>query len=131
MKNQISVAVLQSDICWHEPSKNREIFEKQITSIESAIDLIILPEMFTTGFTMEAAQNAIQPNEIRGDFKIDTILSGSTGIGKTYNTEKAFELAGVKPVVIQGNQSMFSFSTQLMLEHYIFQKKKSKSKANK
>jgi predicted amidohydrolase len=56
MKNQLSVAVLQSDICWHEPSKNREIFEKQITSIESAIDLIILPEMFTTGFTMEAAR---------------------------------------------------------------------------
>jgi len=58
MKNQLSVAVLQSDICWHEPSKNREMFENQITSIESAIDLIILPEMFTTGFTMEAAQNA-------------------------------------------------------------------------
>jgi hypothetical protein len=82
--------------------------------------------------TMEAAQNAIQTNEIRGDFKIDTILSGSTGIGKTYNTEKAFKLAGVKPVVIQGNQSMFSFSTQLMLEHYIFQQKKgTKSKTNK
>lgn len=58
MKNQLSVAVLQSDICWHEPSKNREMFENQITCIESVIDLIILPEMFTTGFTMEAAQNA-------------------------------------------------------------------------
>lgn len=55
MKNQLSVALLQSDIYWHEPSKNRELFENQIKSIESTIDLIVLPEMFTTGFTMEAA----------------------------------------------------------------------------
>ena len=55
MKNLLSVAVLQSDLFWHEPVKNRTMFEKQIISIESAVDLIVLPEMFTTGFTMEAA----------------------------------------------------------------------------
>jgi len=77
--------------------------------------------------TIEAADRALNENELRGDFKIDTILSGSTGIGKSYNTEKAFKSIGVEPIVLQGNQSMFDFATMLMLEHYKFQLKKKKN----
>lgn len=77
--------------------------------------------------TKEAADRALNPNELRGEFKIDTILSGSTGIGKTYNIMKAFNDISVKPIVIQGNQSMFDFSTMLMLHHYKFQQEKIKN----
>lgn len=77
--------------------------------------------------TIEAAQRALEENELRGEFKIDTILSGSTGIGKTHNIMKAFKKAKVTPVVIQGNQSMFDFSTMLMLHHYKFQQNKKKN----
>lgn len=77
--------------------------------------------------TKEAAQRALEENELRGEFKIDTILSGSTGIGKTHNIMKAFKQVKVVPVVIQGNQSMFDFATMLMLQHYKFQQDKRKN----
>ncbi len=77
--------------------------------------------------TIEAANRALEENELRGEFKIDTILSGSTGIGKTFNIMKAFKKAKVNPVVIQGNQSMFDFATMLMLHHYKFQQDKKKN----
>jgi len=52
MQKQLSVAIVQSNLVWENPIQNRLNFSKKITAIESDIDLIILPEMFTTGFTM-------------------------------------------------------------------------------
>ncbi|GAB3757614.1 amidohydrolase [Spirosoma pomorum] len=46
---------LQSNLYWHDPVANRAMFEEQIFSLPEHTDLIVLPEMFTTGFTMEAA----------------------------------------------------------------------------
>lgn len=46
------VAIVQSDIVWENPSANRLHFEEKINSIEEIVDLIVLPEMFSTGFTM-------------------------------------------------------------------------------
>lgn len=48
----MKTAIIQSDIIWENPKANREIFEEKINSIKEAVDLIILPEMFSTGFTM-------------------------------------------------------------------------------
>lgn len=48
---------------------------------------------------------------------LDTILAGTTGIGKTYNIEKAIETAGVPSITLKGNQSMFAFGGDLMLLH--------------
>ena len=47
------VALVQFDIQWHNPSANREIISKKIDSLEVSADLIVLPEMFTTGFTIK------------------------------------------------------------------------------
>jgi predicted amidohydrolase len=38
-------------IIWEDPQANRTYFEAEINTI-SAPDLIVLPEMFSTGFTM-------------------------------------------------------------------------------
>lgn len=46
---------LQANLYWHDPVANRAMFEEQIFSLPEPTDLIVLPEMFTTGFTMEAA----------------------------------------------------------------------------
>lgn len=54
----LNVTLLQSDLHWHQPEANRAMFEEQIWSLKQATDLIILPEMFTTGFTMEASELA-------------------------------------------------------------------------
>jgi omega-amidase len=48
----MKVALIQTDIIWEDAEKNRENLEKKINSIASDIDLIVLPEMFTTGFSM-------------------------------------------------------------------------------
>ena len=48
----MKIALVQSSIIWENPSANRSHFETQINSISSTVDLIVLPEMFTTGFTM-------------------------------------------------------------------------------
>ena len=54
----LKVALVQSDLFWLDPQKNREHFERKITRLKGKADLIVLPEMFTTGFTMEAENHA-------------------------------------------------------------------------
>lgn len=48
------VTLLQSDLYWHDPVANRAMLEERIFNLPEKTDLIILPEMFTTGFTMDA-----------------------------------------------------------------------------
>lgn len=48
----MKVALIQSQLFWENPSENRKFFEQKINSIQEQIDLIVLPEMFTSGFTM-------------------------------------------------------------------------------
>jgi len=54
-KNQLDIAIIQTELHWENPELNREHFTKLIDGIGSQIDLIILPEMFTSGFSMNAA----------------------------------------------------------------------------
>ena len=48
----MKVAIIQSELIWENPKANRNQFEEKINSITETVDLIILPEMFSTGFTM-------------------------------------------------------------------------------
>lgn len=48
----MKVAIIQSNLIWEDPAANRRIFEEKINEITENVDLIVLPEMFTTGFTM-------------------------------------------------------------------------------
>lgn len=54
-KQTLTIALIQADLLWEDPEGNRAIFEKKIQELPTATDLVILPEMFTTGFTMNAA----------------------------------------------------------------------------
>ncbi len=49
---KMNISIIQSDLYWESPAKNRELFDEKISSIDSDIDLIVLPEMFSTGFSM-------------------------------------------------------------------------------
>ena len=49
---ELKVAIIQSSLVWENPEKNRENFSSKLDSITSDVDLIVLPEMFTTAFTM-------------------------------------------------------------------------------
>ncbi|TPD65286.1 amidohydrolase [Flavobacterium microcysteis] len=47
----MKTALIQVPLIWENPKANRDYFEEKINSIQT-VDLIVLPEMFTTGFTM-------------------------------------------------------------------------------
>ena len=50
----LSLALIQSATHWHDPDANREHFEPLVRASSERADLIVLPEMFSTGFTMES-----------------------------------------------------------------------------
>ena len=54
----MKIAIIQSDLYWEDASKNRKSFESKINQIDSEVNLVVLPEMFSTGFTMNAAEVA-------------------------------------------------------------------------
>ena len=48
----MKIAIIQTLLFWENPIANRKHFEQKIYSILENIDIIVLPEMFTSGFTM-------------------------------------------------------------------------------
>jgi omega-amidase len=59
--SDLTVTLLQNDLIWEDPEANRIVFEELIKGLNLSTDLIILPEMFTTGFTMNAEKFAEEP----------------------------------------------------------------------
>ncbi|MBA3970568.1 MAG: nitrilase family protein [Bacteroidetes bacterium] len=51
--NDLKVTIIQSDLHWEDKSKNLDMFSRKIAPLSEATDLIVLPEMFTTGFSMK------------------------------------------------------------------------------
>ncbi|MDX1403608.1 MAG: amidohydrolase [Woeseiaceae bacterium] len=54
----LNVTIMQAELCWHDAAGNREYFAGAIRNLDHATDLIVLPEMFTTGFSMDATDLA-------------------------------------------------------------------------
>jgi len=62
IQSDLNITLIQSKLQWESPSKNRTLFEEKILSITQLTDLIILPEMFSTGFSMNASELAESMN---------------------------------------------------------------------
>ena len=60
----LSVTIIQTDLFWENSTANLANLEEKIAQISLITDLIILPEMFTTGFTMNAKSVAEPMNYI-------------------------------------------------------------------
>ncbi|MDG1462885.1 MAG: nitrilase-related carbon-nitrogen hydrolase, partial [Gammaproteobacteria bacterium] len=54
----LTITMLQMDLAWQNPIANMNVASQLIADIEEDSDLFILPEMFNTGFTLDAAANA-------------------------------------------------------------------------
>jgi len=54
----MKIALIQSDLYWEDVYKNRKSFESKVNQIDSNVNLVVLPEMFSTGFTMNAPEVA-------------------------------------------------------------------------
>ena len=58
----LSITTIQTHLFWEDVDANLAHFEEKINAITSPTDIIVLPEMFTTGFTMNPKQLA-EPHE--------------------------------------------------------------------
>ena len=67
MKSELNIALIQSNLVWENPEQNRIEFTNKINAISDPVDLIVLPEMFTSGFTMH-------PNHVAESMNGDTVL---------------------------------------------------------
>lgn len=55
MSEILKVTMIQCPLFWEEPERNRAMFSEKLASISEDTDLVVLPEMFPTGFSMNAA----------------------------------------------------------------------------
>lgn len=87
----IHVALIQSSIFWKDQQKNIQHFTELITRVDDRCDLIILPEMFTTGFVTAPHSHATTMNgEVINWMKKtakakNTVLTGSVIIEENEN----------------------------------------------
>ena len=53
--DNLKVTIFQGYLFWENTDKNLQNIALRLSSIREKTELIILPEMFTTGFSMNAA----------------------------------------------------------------------------
>lgn len=126
----MKVALVQVPLFWENPKQNRNYFENKINSITENVDLIVLPEMFTTGFTMnpksvaetmqgetvlwlqalaKAKNSAITGSlviEENGNYYNRLVFVFPSGEIKTYDKKHLFSLAGEDKAYTSGTAKM-------------------------
>ncbi|HMU08566.1 MAG TPA: amidohydrolase [Ferruginibacter sp.] len=48
----LTISTIQTSLLWEEKSANLHMLEQKIASIEEKTEIVVLPEMFSTGFSM-------------------------------------------------------------------------------
>jgi omega-amidase len=56
--NEMRVTLVQQPLVWEDSAANRERFQTLLEPLAGSTDLVVLPETFTTGFSMEAERLA-------------------------------------------------------------------------
>ena len=81
-KPDLELALIQTTMAWNDPAANREHFQVLLEKARGA-DLVILPEMFSTGFSMASAELA-EPEDGPSSVwlreqaqRIDAVICGS------------------------------------------------------
>jgi omega-amidase len=130
MQEYLKIALIQTELFWENPQKNRTHLTEKIESISESVDIIILPEMFTSGFTMKAekvaetmfGETVVWMQELA--LKKQTAIIGSViisensnfynrllfvhpnGIIETYDKKHTFTLAGEDNVYTAGKSKL-------------------------
>lgn len=130
MQDQLKVTIIQSELIWENPNENRKLFSEKMEAIKERTNLIILPEMFTTGFTMNASNLAEKEKgetlkwmQLEAE-KNNCVITGSViisennnfynrlffvfpdGTYKTYDKRHTFTLAGEHKTYTSGNKQV-------------------------
>jgi omega-amidase len=92
--NDLVICLLQNDLAWEDREKNLASFGEMIDGLESPADIILLPEMFNTGFSINPAKCAERMDGLTMTFlkekaeERDCLLIGSLQVeenGRFYN----------------------------------------------
>ena len=51
----LNISLIQTHTWWHDPAANRTLFDELLAQVPDGTQLVMLPEMFSTGFTMASA----------------------------------------------------------------------------
>ena len=54
----LTVSLIQTHTYWHDPEANRALFDELFEQVPRVAQLVVLPEMFSTGFTMDSSRAA-------------------------------------------------------------------------
>lgn len=54
----LTITIIQSNLHWEDKAANLAMFEEKINSIKEKTEIVVLPEMFSTGFSMEPSKLA-------------------------------------------------------------------------
>ena len=94
MKTELNVALIQTDLVWEQSQANRKQIETYFEQLASNTDVVFLPEMFSTGFTMRPELVAEPMSGITVQWmkqwseKLQVAIAGSIAIeeeGQFYN----------------------------------------------
>lgn len=58
MQSSLTITLIQTDLAWENKAANLAMLYQKIMSIEEKTEVVILPEMFSTGFSMKPEQFA-------------------------------------------------------------------------
>jgi omega-amidase len=130
MKNELNIVGIQADLVWEDPSKNLALLKKEINFLPENTDLVVLPELFTTGFSMNAEKISEKMNgktvswmqklarensfAICGSLVIEEnkkyynrlVFVHPSGKIATYNKRHSFTLAGEDKVYTSGKEHL-------------------------
>ncbi len=87
----LSITTIQSNLVWEEKSANLRMLEEKINSIEEKTEIVVLPEMFSTGFSM-------RPEELA-----ETMEGETVEWMKRVSRENAIVLTGSVIIEEEGN----------------------------
>lgn len=119
----LRVTIVQSMLHWEQTEANRSMFGEKLAALKGATDLIVLPEMFTTGFSMRSTELAEDMNGptvawMRERAKAaDAALYGSVIIteeGKCFNRGLFVKPDG--EVTVYDKRHLFRFANET--DHY-------------
>ncbi len=61
---ELHIALIQTPLVWEDPEANRRQLSDKLETLDRAVDLIVLPEMFTTGFTMSPEKIPVEEGSL-------------------------------------------------------------------
>jgi len=80
---KLRVSIVQQSLEWQDAAANRARFESLLEPLAGATDLVVLPEMFTTGFSMSPETLAEPPGGPTSEWllqlarRLDAVVTGS------------------------------------------------------